>query len=260
MFVAVLTTIASPSQAFLLLLGAGQKVKEPENTARPRGPFLTEQQLATEAAKRPAQPPELIFPMDRNMVLAQAGQPGEPTREVPFWRIELHPPNEGARLTDPDQVLFARPGQLTGLFRTQLPREAAVQLNIFTYRLTGIFRTTEQGSHSFVVRHTCTWTCNISMSVAGQQVIRIDNHRGGSTQNNLDRTERFATTLPVGEYPIEVVFGFPRPRDAESTITGQLGAPRLSVLMRRPSDETLVPIEVFNRVPVSRPTVPVPLN
>jgi hypothetical protein len=255
-----MTFPASPSQAFLLLLGAGQQPPEPKNTAQPRGLFLTEQQLAAEAAKRPAPPPVFMFPMDRGMVLAQAGQPGEPTREVPFWRVELHPPNDGATLTDPDQVLFARPGQLTGLFRTELPRAAGVQLNIFTYRLTGTFRATEQGSYSFAVRHTCTWACNISLSVAGQQVIRLDNHRGGNTQNNLDRTERFAAPLPAGDYPIEVVFGFPRPRDAESTITGQTGAPRFTVLMRRPSDETLVPIEVFNRVPASRAAVPVPLN
>jgi hypothetical protein len=201
----------SPSHAFLLLLGAGQQPPEPKNTAQPRGPFLTEQQLAAEAAKRPAPPPVFMFPMERDMMLAQAGQPGEPTREVPLWRVELPPPNQGATLTDPDQVLFARPGRLTGLFRTVLPREAGVQLNIFTYRLTGVFRVTEQGSHSFAVRYTCTWACNISLSVAGQQVIRLDNHREGNTQTNLDRMERFATTLPAGEYPIEVVFGFPRP-------------------------------------------------
>jgi hypothetical protein len=194
------------------------------------------------------------------MVLAQAGQPGEPTREVPYWRIELHPPNQGANLTDPNQVLFASPGQITGLFRTELPRAAGVQINIFTYRMTGVFRATEQGSHTFAVRFTCTWTCNINVNVAGQQVIRINNHREGATQGSLDRTERFATTLPAGEYPIEVVFGFPQPRDAESTSTGMGSAPRLNVLMRRPSDETLVPIEVFNRVPVSRAAVPVPLN
>ena len=252
---------ATPSHAFFFLLGAaGQQPREPENTAKPRGPFLTEQQLAAKAAKRSPSPPEFMFPMDRGMMMAQATQPGEPTREVPFWRIELHPPNEGARLTDPNQVLFARPGQITGLFRTELPIAAGVQLNIFTYRMTGVFRATEQGSHSFAVRFTCPWTCNISLSVAGQEAIRINSHLDSGTQSSLDRTERFVTTLPAGEFPIEVVFGFPQPRDAGSTGTGMTGAPRLNVLMRRPSDETLVPIEIFNRVPVSRAAVPVPLN
>lgn len=251
---------ATPSQAFFFLLGAGKQPPEPENVAKPRGPFLTEQQLAAEAARRPVAPPVFMFPMDKNMVMAQAGQPGEPTREVPYWRIELHPPNQGANLTDPNQVLFASPGQITGLFRTELPQAAGLQLNIFTYRMTGVFRATEQGNHSFAVRYTCPWLCNIVVNVAGQQVIRINNHREGIIQNLIDRTERFATTLPAGEYPIEVVFGFPQPRDAESTSTGMSGAPRLNVLMRRPSDETLVPIEVFNRVPVSRAAVPVPLN
>ncbi|HEV2556958.1 MAG TPA: hypothetical protein VGV17_24685 [Bosea sp. (in: a-proteobacteria)] len=256
---ALLSVAATPSHAFLLLLGAGaRKYEEPTNEARPKGPFLTTEQQAAEAVKRREPPPVYVMPMDRGMVLAQANQPGEPTREVPFWRIELHPPNVGAKLTDPTAVVFARPGRMTGLFRTQLPSAAAQQLDIHTYRLTGKFRVTEQGSHSFAVRFACTWRCNISLAVADQQVIAVNDFT--SPWGSPERIERYATPLPPGEYSIEVVFGFPRPRDAESTVTGQLGAPRLEVLMRRPSDDTLVPIEVLNRVPASRAAVPVPLN
>lgn len=257
--VAFLTVAATPSHALLFLFsGAGQRHQEPENTARPQGPFLTEQQLAERAARQPPGPPVFMLPMDQGMVLAQAGQTGEPTREVPFWRTELHPPNRGARLTDPTEVLFARPGRITGLFRTTLPREAARQLQIYTYRMTGVFRAEQNGAYSFSARFLCTWSCNISMRVAGQEVIQITNFQ--TTVGGTDRIERFNTTLPVGEYPIEVVFGFPAPEQAESTSTWQSGPPRLDILMRRPSDEVLVPIEVFNRVPVSRAAIPVPLN
>jgi hypothetical protein len=255
---ALVSVSATPGQAFLLLLGAGQKHQEPENLAKPRGAPLTAEQLAAEAAKRPLPPPVFMLPMDERMVLAQAGQPGEPTRELPYWRIELHPPNKGARLTDPTAVVFAAPGQISGLFRTENPREAGRQLNIHTYRMTGAFRVTEQGSHTFAVRFVCTWRCNITMSVGGQEVVRIADY--ASSFGLPERIERFATTLPVGEYPVEVVFGFPRPELAESTSTGLSGAPNLNVMVRRPSDETLVPISVVNRVPVSRGVIPVPIN
>lgn len=247
----------SPSHAFFLLLGATQKFEEPKNLAQPRGPFLTDQQRAA-APKRPEAPPAVMFPMDRGMMMAQAGQTGEASREVSFWRIELHPPNQGAQLTDPTAVVFARPGKITGLFRTQLPSAAAQQINIFTYRMTGKVRVSEQGSHSFAVRFACTWRCNIRLALAGQEVVRINDF--ASPWGSPERVERFATNLLPGEYDVEVVFGFPRPQQAESTITGQTGAPRLEVLMRRPADETLVPIEIFNRVPASRSAVPVPLN
>jgi len=250
---------STSAQAFFLLLGAAnEKHREPENTAKPRGPFLTEERLAREAVKQPATPPVFVFPMDKGMMLAQSGQSGEPTREVPFWRIELHPPNQGARLTDPTEVVFARPGQITALFRTELPRAAAQQLDIHTYRMTGLFRVTETGSHSFASRFKCTWNCNLTMKVAGQEVIRITDFVG--ILGAADRIERFNTTLPVGEYPIEVVFGFPRPQMADSTYASQSGVPRLDVLMRRPSDETLVPIEIFSRIPASRAAVPVPMK
>jgi hypothetical protein len=243
-----LTGVASPSQAFLLLLGAGGDAPEPKNEVTRVGPLKTTQELARVV------PPSPVFklPEPTRLQLAQSNGGASQTRDVPYWRIELHPRNAGAVLTDPARVVFASPGKMTGAFQVQIPQSAVEEIPTWVYRKTGIFTATEQGNYSFSLTYKCAWWCRLRMVIGGQEVINLPNVGGLG-----DRTERFSTALAPGEYPIEVEWGFNNPRQISHGVRSETF---LNVLARGPGDDTLGSIKIFNRVPVSRAAVPVPLN
>lgn len=249
-FASFFALLATPGHAFIFFLGAAQNAPEPKNEAKRVGPLRTVEELARVPA------PPLVFklpdPQGQRIQLAQASPQPNQTREVPYWRVELHPRNAGANLTDPTRVVYASPGKMTGGFQVQIPTNPAEETPTWVYRLSGTFRATEQGNYSFAVNFLCSWWCRIRMTVGGQEVINLPEVGGAG-----DRTQRFATALAPGEYPIEVEWGFNNPRQVYVNVRELTF---LNVLARGPGDDTLEPIKIFNRVPPNRAVVPVTLD
>lgn len=241
---------ATPGHAFLFLLGAAQSAPEPKNEAKRVGPLRTVEEMARVPA------PPLVFklpiPQGQSTMLAQAAPQPAQTREVPYWRVELHPRNAGAQLTDPARVVYASPGRMTGGFQVQIPQNPADETPTWVYRLSGNFRVTEQGNYSFAVNYLCSWWCRIRMTIGGQEVINLPNVGGAG-----DRTQRFATALAPADYPIEVEWGFNNPRQVYVNVRD---VTFLNVLARGPDDDSLEPIKIFNKVAPNRAAVPVQLN